>query len=311
MTGRARGSGSSPDERPDPLACLPLLAVHVGCLLVLWTGVSATALGICGMSFLVRAFGLTAGFHRYFSHRAFRTGRGFQLALAILGTSAGQMGPLWWAAHHRRHHQFADTERDPHSPRRGLWWAHMGWLVCRRFNALDRDAVRDWLRFPELRVLDRAHPLVPIAFAAGLYLLGGALERAAPTLGTSGGQLVAWGFFVSTVLLYHAVFSINSIGHRFGSRRFATRDRSRNHRLLGWLVLGDGWHNNHHRYPGSARHGLGAGEPDATYALLRGLERLGWVRDLRLPPPPARSEATPPSAAARTQPAAKASPIRA
>jgi stearoyl-CoA desaturase (delta-9 desaturase) len=282
--------------------------VHAGCLLVLWTGVSAVALATCALLFVVRAFGLTAGFHRYFSHHSFRTGRGFQLALAVLGTSAAQMGPLWWAEKHRRHHRFADTDRDPHSVRRGLWWAHVGWLVCSRHTELDRNAVRDWLRYPELRVLDRLHLGVPLALALALYGLGAALESRAPGLGTSAMQLLGWGFFASTVLLYHAVFAINSLGHHSGSRRFATRDRSRNHRLLGWLVLGDGWHNNHHRFPGSARHGLGPGEPDATYAVLRALERLGWVWDLRLPSQAAAIAAT---TATSMQAPPKASPSRA
>jgi stearoyl-CoA desaturase (Delta-9 desaturase) len=308
VSGAGCGSGRSDPERLDPRVCVPLLSVHAGCLLVLWTGVSAVALFACAALFAVRAFGLTAGFHRYFAHRAFATSRGFQLALAVLGTSAAQMGPLWWAGHHRRHHQFADTERDPHSARRGLWWSHIGWLLCAKHIAPDLDAVRDLCRYPELRLLDRAHLVVPVLLAAGLYALGAALEEHAPGAGTSGAQLLAWGFFVSTVLLYHAVFAINSLGHHRGARPFDTRDLSRNHRLLGWLVLGDGWHNNHHRFPGSARHGLAPGEPDATYAVLRWLEGLGWVWDLRLPPGQA---ATRPPAATSAQPAPKASPTRA
>jgi stearoyl-CoA desaturase (delta-9 desaturase) len=281
--------------------------MHGGCLLIFWTGVSPLALAVCALLFVTRAFGLTAGFHRYFSHRSFSTGRRLQFALAMLGTSAAQMGPLWWAGHHRRHHQFSDTERDPHSATRGLWWAHIGWLLCRRYSEVDRSAVRDWWRYPELRLLDRAHMLVPAVLAASLYCVGVVLEGRAPELGTSGAQLVAWGFFVSTVLLYHAVFAINSRCHHSGSRRFETRDRSRNDGLLGWVVLGDGWHNNHHRFPNSARIGLGPGEPDATYAVLRLLERLGWVWDLRLPPALKRV-ASVATATARTQANAKASP---
>jgi len=287
---------------------LPLVSAHAGCLLVLWTGASATALVACALLFTVRAFGLTAGFHRYFAHRAFRTGRGLQLVLALLGTSAAQLGPLWWAGHHRRHHQHADTELDPHNAGRGLWWSHVGWLLCRRYLAVDWEAVRDWQRFPELRALERVQYLVPFGLAAGVYGLGAALERVAPGLGTSGLQMLAWGFFVSTVLLYHAVFAVNSLAHRQGTRRFATPDASTNHRLLGWVLLGDGWHNNHHRHPGSARHGLGPGEPDATYAVLRALERWGLVWDLRLPKGTVASQ---PPAAANPQESAKASPTRA
>jgi stearoyl-CoA desaturase (delta-9 desaturase) len=267
------------DERFDLRVCWPLLAVHAGALLVLWTGWSAAALAVAAAVYAVRAFALTVGYHRYFSHRAFRTSRAFQLVLAVLGTSAAQLGPLWWAAHHREHHLHADGDGDPHSPRRGLWWAHMGWLLCRRYSRTDLDLVPDLARYPELRFLDRWPVLPPLALAALLYGLGGL-------------EWLAWGFFVSTVVTYHATFAVNSLGHRFGTQRFAGGDESRNSPWLALYSLGDGWHNNHHRFPSAARHGIGPGEIDLGYAALRGLEALGLVWELR-PVPVAGLEAAP------------------
>jgi stearoyl-CoA desaturase (delta-9 desaturase) len=280
-------SGADPArlERIDPRVCLPLLGVHVGCLGVLWTGVSCVAVAVGAALFAARAFGLTAGYHRGLAHRSFRTSRSFQFLLAFLGASAAQLGPLWWPAHHRVHHLHADTPRDVHPPGvKGLWWAHMGWLLCRRHSATRLDMVPDLARYPELRFLDRYHWIAPASLAAALYGLGAVLGARVPQLGTSGPQLLVWGFFVSTVLLYHVTFAVNSLGHSFGSRRFETRDASRNNLLLALITLGDGWHNNHHHYPASARHGFGWWEVDPTYWLLRGLARLGLVRGLREPP---------------------------
>jgi stearoyl-CoA desaturase (delta-9 desaturase) len=271
-------------ERFDLRVCLPLLAVHAGCLLALATGTSPTALAACAALFGLRAFGLTAGYHRYFAHRAYRTSRAFQLALAWLGASAAQLGPLWWAAHHRLHHRHSDTAQDVHSPHaRSLWWAHLGWLVCRKHSATRLDAIADFAVYRELRFLDRWHALAPLSLVALLFASGEALRAHAPGLGTSGMQLVGWGFFVSTTVLYHVTFAVNSLGHAFGSRRFETRDRSRNNALLALLTLGDGWHNNHHAHPELARHGLRGWELDATWLGLRGLAALGLVWDLREP----------------------------
>jgi stearoyl-CoA desaturase (delta-9 desaturase) len=277
QAGGARPSRAS-DERIDPRVCWPLLAVHAGALLVLWTGWTPSALLVALALFVARAFGLTAGYHRYFAHRAFRTSRAFQFALACLGASAAQLGPLWWAAHHRRHHRHSDTEHDVHSPRRGLLWAHLGWLLCRRYSATDLASIRDFARYPELRYLDRFPALPPLVLAAALWVLGGV-------------ELLAWGFFVSTVVLYHVTFAVNSLGHRFGQQRFASGDQSRNNLWIALATLGDGWHNNHHRFPRSARHGFGPREIDLTHAGLRLLETLGLVWDL-VPIPAAAVEPT-------------------
>jgi stearoyl-CoA desaturase (delta-9 desaturase) len=277
----APGPSLPADERIDLRVCWPLLAVHAGVLLVPWAGWSPGALLTALALLVVRAFGLTAGYHRYFAHRSFQTSRVFQFVLAWLGASAAQLGPLWWAAHHRRHHRYSDTEGDVHSPRRGLWWAHIGWLLCRRYSATDHAAIRDFARYPELHFLDRFPALPPLVLAVALYVAGGL-------------QLLAWGFFVSTVALYHVTFAVNSLGHRFGAQRYASGDQSRNNLWVALATLGDGWHNNHHRFPASARHGFAPGEIDPTHAGLRALEALRLVWDLRPVPSLVADRATAP-----------------
>ena len=272
-----------PDERLDPRVCVPLHAMHALCLAALATGASAAAVATCVALVFVRAFGLTAGYHRLLAHRSFRCGRATRFALAWLGASAAQLGPLWWVAHHRLHHRHADGAGDPHSPaERGLGWAHAGWLLCSKHARTPLEAAPDLARATELVWLERFHWLPPLSLAAALYAAGGA-------------QLLVWGFVVSTVLLYHLTFAVNSLGHRFGSQRFPGRDQSRNLPWLAWLTLGDGWHNNHHAEPGSARHGIAPGELDLTWLALLGLERLGLAWDLRGPrapaPPPPHSRA--------------------
>jgi stearoyl-CoA desaturase (delta-9 desaturase) len=205
-----------------------------------------------------------------------------QFFFALIGASCVQRGPLWWAAHHRNHHRFADTERDLHSPAHlGFWRSHVGWFLTRRGFRTDADVITDLHRFPELRWLDRFDVLVPIVFAVGLYFLGYWLQRHDPSLGTSGSQMLIWGFFVSTVVLLHATVTINSLAHRFGSRRYDTKDDSRNNWLLAIITFGEGWHNNHHHFPGSARQGFRWWEIDLTYYVLRGMALVGLVWDLK------------------------------
>lgn len=282
----------APDGNPDRidwLRVLPFIGLHVACLGVLWVGFSWFALWVALTLYALRMFAITAFYHRYFSHKAFRTSRPVQFAFALLGASAVQRGPLWWAAHHRHHHRHSDSVHDLHSPvTRGFFWSHVGWFLSERGFRTDHQAVRDLARYPELRWLDRYDIVVPVALAAGLYFLGSWLERAHPALQTNGPQLLVWGFFVSTVVLFHATVTINSLAHRWGSRRFATRDNSRNNWLLALLTFGEGWHNNHHHYPGSARQGFRWWEIDLTYYGLRLMALLGLVRDLRPVPPALR-----------------------
>jgi stearoyl-CoA desaturase (delta-9 desaturase) len=161
----------------------------------------------------------------------------------------------------------------------------MGWFLTPRNNELRVELIRDWMRFPELFWLDRCAPVIAVLFAGALYALGELLRAFAPELGTTGPQLLVWCFFISTVALYHATYSVNSLAHLFGSRRFATTDDSRNNALVAFLTLGEGWHNNHHFYPASARQGFYRWEFDPTYYMLVALERLGLVWNLRVVPP--------------------------
>ena len=276
---------------PDPAAAprgtdwprvVPFVALHAACLGVLWVGWSPVALGACVALYAVRMVAITGFYHRYFSHRAFRTSRAVQLAFAVLGASAAQRGPLWWAAQHRHHHANADGPGDAHSPRRhGFAWAHVGWFTAREHFATRLERVPDLARFSELRFLDRFDILVPALLGLGLYATGELCAAWLPELGTSGPQLFVWGFAVSTVVLWHATFTVNSIAHTFGSRRYATRDASRNNLWLALLTFGEGWHNNHHHFPGAARQGFFWWEVDLTYYTLRALAALGLVWDLR------------------------------
>jgi stearoyl-CoA desaturase (delta-9 desaturase) len=205
-----------------------------------------------------------------------------QFVFALVGATCVQRGPLWWAAHHRDHHRHADTEQDIHSPlRHGFLWSHMGWFLTPRGFRTRWESIRDLERYRELRWLDRYDIALPALLAVGLFFLGRRVGAAYPASGTSGAQLLIWGFFVSTVVLFHATVTINSLAHRFGTRRFPTRDNSRNNWLLALLTFGEGWHNNHHHFPGSARQGFRWWEIDLTYYLLRLLAACGMIWDLK------------------------------
>ena len=271
-------------DRIDWLRAIPFIAMHLACIGVFWVGVSSFAIATAIFLYAIRMFALTGFYHRYFAHKTFRTSRVMQFVFATIGASSVQRGPLWWAAHHRNHHRHADTERDMHSPRRGFLWSHMGWFLTRRGFRTDWNVIRDLARYPELRVLDRFDVLVPVLLATGLFFLGRWLQFAHPGLHTSGAQLLIWGFFVSTVVLFHATVTINSIAHRYGKRRYATRDSSRNNWLLALITFGEGWHNNHHFFPGAARQGFKWWEIDITYYALRLLSFCRIVHGLKTVP---------------------------
>lgn len=251
---------------------IPFVLVHLACLGALWTGVTVQALVVCLLLYGVRMFGVTAGYHRYFSHRSFKTSRAGQFVLAWLAQSSAQRGALWWSAVHRHHHLHSDTEEDVHSPRhRGFLYSHVGWVFDRRHEETDVEAVPDLARYPEMRWLDR-HPLVPaIVLGAACFALGG------------WGMLVV-GFFWSTVLLYHGTFFINSLAHVHGRQRYVTGDDSRNNWWLALITLGEGWHNNHHAYQRSTRQGFRWYEVDLTYYALKAMSWVGLVWELGEPP---------------------------
>lgn len=270
------------DTRVDWLRTLPFLALHLACLAVFWVGVSPIAVAVAVALYAVRMFAITGFYHRYFSHRTFRTSRAVQFVFAVIAASSAQRGPLWWAAHHRNHHRHADTALDPHSPAvHGFWHSHMGWFLSDAGFRTDWARIPDLVRYPELRWLDRYDIAAPLALALALYTTGAALEHFAPGLGTSGGQLLVWGFFISTIALFHATVTINSLAHRYGKRRYATRDDSRNNPWLALFTFGEGWHNNHHFFPGSARQGFHWWELDITWYGLRLLAALRLVRELK------------------------------
>jgi len=274
------------------MASSPIFIMHLLALGALFTGFSWAAVIALLITYVVRVFALTAGFHRYFSHRSFKTSRTFQFIMAWVGTSAAQLGPMWWAANHRHHHQHSDKPEDIHSPViKDAFWAHIGWILCRAYGTIQQDRIKYLSKYPELRFIDRFHVL-PVASLIGvLYAVGAGLNTYYPALGTSGMQMVMWGFFLSTILVYHVTFCVNSVTHIIGNKRFDNDDESRNSFWIALLTFGEGWHNNHHRWPLSARQGMYWWEFDLSYLLLRGLEKLGLVWDLKVYPEAIYAEA--------------------
>jgi stearoyl-CoA desaturase (delta-9 desaturase) len=254
------------------LVSLPFYAVHVVAVVgVALVGFSWQGLALAIALYYVRMFGVTGGYHRYFSHRTYRTSRAFQLFLAILAQSSVQKGALWWAAHHRDHHKYSDTPKDPHSYRDyGFWYSHVGWILSSETEETDYSRISDLARYPELRWLNNWHVVPAVVLAVGLWLVG-----SWPAL--------VWGFFVSTTLLWHGTFTINSLSHIWGKRRYTTTDESKNNPVLAIVTMGEGWHNNHHYYPRSVRQGFHWWQIDMTYYVLRALAAVGIVWDLHVP----------------------------
>ena len=266
----------------DWLRAIPFLALHVACIAVIWVGWSPVAVVVAAALYAVRMFAITGFYHRYFSHRSFKTSRPFQFAFAVLGNSAVQRGPLWWAAHHRHHHRVSDSEDDMHSPRRhGFLRSHIGWILHAGNFRTRLELVPDLAKFVELRFLDRFDALVPFLLAAFTFALGSWLAVVRPEWHTSGWQMFVWGFVISTVVTSHATFTINSLSHLFGRKRYETGDDSRNNPFLALLTFGEGWHNNHHRFPGTVRQGFFWWELDLTWIGLLGLRALGIVSELK------------------------------
>jgi len=257
----------------DWVKSIPFLALHVAAVVglfffpITWQGVL-----LCVVLYYVRMFGINTGYHRYFSHRSFKTNRWFQFLLALLGTLSVQKGVLWWAAHHRNHHKYSDQENDVHSPTiQGFWWSHVGWVLSRKFDKAPLELMKDFEKYPEIQWLNR-HFLIPVVlYAAALYAFGG-------------WAAFFWGFVVSTVVLWHGTFTVNSLAHLWGKRRYNTGDTSRNNLWIALITLGEGWHNNHHYYMNSARQGFFWWEIDASYYVLRMLSWARIVWDIRVPP---------------------------
>lgn len=279
------------DETIDWWRVLPFVALHVALVALFWVGWSPTAVICALLMYLLRMFAITGFYHRYFAHKTFQTSRPAQFIFAFIGATAVQRGPLWWAAHHRTHHVHADQPQDIHSPHQhGFLWSHLGWFLSHANFKTQLDRVRELTRYKELCWLDRFDSLVPLALACALFALGELLRIQVPEWHTNGWQLLVWGFVVSTIALYHATFCVNSLAHVWGSRRYATRDHSRNNLLIALLTLGEGWHNNHHHFPGSAKQGFYWWELDVTYYGLKLLEATGLIWNLKQVPLSVRNQ---------------------
>lgn len=250
------------------------IGLHLSVLLIFFVKVDWIGLAMLGGLFVLRAFSITAGYHRYFAHHSFKTNRFFQFCLAFIGGTAAQKGVLWWVAHHRHHHIHSDTAQDVHSAKQeGFYWSHIGWILSKEYqSAYNPEIVKDLTKYPELVWLDKNHFLPSALLATFCFIIHGWIG-------------LIWGFFLSTVLLYHTTFAINSVCHIFGSQRYATAESSRNTWWLSLLTLGESWHNNHHRFPQSSRHGLLWWEIDLTYYVLKLLSFLGIVRSLKVAVP--------------------------
>ena len=276
-------------DKVDWVGAIPYLLIHLACIAVIWVGVSPIAVTMAVVMYLIRMFAITGIYHRYFSHKAYKTSRVGQFIFGVLGASAVQRGPIWWAANHRHHHVHSDKPEDLHSPvQHGFFQSHVGWFLTPRGKSPDLKFVRDLMKYPELRWLDRFDIVVPVLLGVGMFLLGVLLEDVAPELGTTGWQMLVWGFVISTVVCYHGTYTINSLSHVFGRQRYRTGDTSRNNFILALVTLGEGWHNNHHYYPNSARQGFYWWEIDITYYVLKVLSWLGIIWDLKPIPIEAR-----------------------
>ena len=251
---------------------LPFILVHLVCFAVIWTGFQTTDLMLCGVLYAIRMFGITAGYHRYFSHRSFKTSRVFQFLLAVVGQASAQQDALWWAAKHREHHRYADTPQDVHSPlQNGFWFAHVGWIFSATKRQADYRLMKDFMKYPELVWLNRHKHLPPALLGVVVWLVAG-----------WSGLVV--GFFISTVLLFHSTFAINSLAHLIGKQSYVTGDDSRNNWFLALITFGEGWHNNHHYFQSSTRQGFHWWQIDFTYYVLKLISFFGIVWELRAPP---------------------------
>jgi len=256
-------------SQPSTRGLAPLFWImHLGCAAAFVSSFNFGYVWLAIAMYFVRMFFITAGYHRYFSHRSYSTSRAFQFFMAFMAMTSSQKGVIWWASHHRHHHRHSDTGSDVHSPQqRGFWWSHVGWVLSADYDEVDETRVRDLTKFPELRWLDRYPWVPPLALGVALFALGG-------------WGAFLWGFVISTVILWHGTFTINSLSHVWGSRRFNTPDDSRNNLCLALITLGEGWHNNHHRFQGASHNGIFWWEIDITYYVLKALSWSGLIWDL-------------------------------
>ena len=275
-----------PEVRRKPVLKqeIAFLFIHLLPLAAIWTGATFFDWMMCIFLYFFRMFWVTGGYHRYFAHKSYKTSRWFQFVIAFMAQTTAQKGALWWAAHHRHHHRHSDTPSDPHSMKiYGFWYSHIGWIVGPDFKETDYKVIGDYAKYPELVWLNKHYLVAPTILAIIVTALGGIVNGGSIlTMFTSAGLGTLFiGFFLSTVILYHGTFSINSIMHKFGKPRYETGDESKNSVVLALLTMGEGWHNNHHYYETASRQGFFWWEIDITYYILRGLAALGLIWDLK------------------------------
>jgi stearoyl-CoA desaturase (Delta-9 desaturase) len=263
---------STTTERIHWARSTPFFALHALPLLAFFTGATWMDWAACFALYYVRMFGITAGYHRYFAHRSYKMGRVAQFLMAFLGTTSSQKGVLWWAAHHRDHHRYSDGPEDIHSPRLGVMWSHVSWILCTKHDATKWSRIQDFAKYPELVWLNKYWAVPPTMLGVACFLVGG-------------WSMLLIGFFLSTVLLWHGTFLVNSAAHIFGTRRFETTDDSKNSWWIALLTCGEGWHNNHHHYSSSANQGFYWWEIDLSYYGIKALQALGVAWDVRKPLP--------------------------
>lgn len=278
-----------PEVRSKPILKqeIAFAIIHLMPLGALWTGVTFFDWMVCIFLYFFRMFWVTGGYHRYFAHKSYKTSRWFQFVIAFMAQTTAQKGALWWAAHHRHHHRHSDTPADPHSMKiYGFWYSHIGWIVGPDFKKTDYKVIGDYAKYPELVWLNEHYLVAPTILAVIVTALGGIVNGGSimAMFTTAGLSTLFIGFFLSTIILYHGTFSINSIMHKFGKPRYETGDESKNSVVLALVTMGEGWHNNHHYYETAARQGFFWWEIDITYYILRGLAAVGLIWDLKVVP---------------------------
>jgi stearoyl-CoA desaturase (Delta-9 desaturase) len=266
----SNSSLTATEDRIDYTASIPFYAMHLALGLLALTHFSWVNVALCAATYFTLMFGVTAGYHRYFSHRTYQTNRVFQFMLAWLAQTSLQKGALWWAAHHRHHHRHSDQEEDIHSPTlKGFWFSHMNWILSTKYDATNYEKIKDFSRFKELVWLNKFHVIPAVVFLVTLFFAGGL-------------NLLMWAGILPMVLVWHGTFTINSLSHIFGSRRYETTDTSRNNWLLALITCGEGWHNNHHFHQNTANQGWFWYEIDVTFYLLKVLSVFGVVKKMRV-----------------------------
>jgi stearoyl-CoA desaturase (delta-9 desaturase) len=266
----------------DWTRAIPFILVNLSCFLVFYVRCSGIAIITAAFLYFFRLFTIGAFYHRYFSHKTFKTNRFWQFIFAALASTSAQRGPLWWAAHHRQHHMVSDKPEDAHSPvQHGFWWSHVGWFLSKKHYHYNPERVKDLTCYPELVFLERYDVIMPVLLFLSLFIAGWFFQTYAPELNTGIGEMLVWGFSVSLVAVFNTTVLINSLCHVYGTRRFETTDHSKNNLLFALLTLGEGWHNNHHHYPASARQGFMRWEIDITYYLIKLMEFIGIVWDVK------------------------------